>query len=260
MSIFFNNPNMSVLSADSKNGVNIEVYEYKSISPSTPAQGMQYYFAEKEGLRLRQCVVTLNGNEGIQLSPGAMSYMYGNVEMTTNIKGAGDLVKKFLTSRVTGEQAIKPLYKGNGEIGLEPSFRHYVVAELNNDAFCLDDGLFYAASEHIKITAKMNSFTTAVAGGEGGLFQLVAQGTGLLVLESEVPMAEISVVELNNGVLKVDGNFAILWSANLESTVGRSGKTLIGSAASGEGLVNTFRGTGVVWLASTLAAPKFGVA
>jgi uncharacterized protein (AIM24 family) len=69
-------------------------------------------------------------------------------------------------------------------------------------------------------------------------------------------MIEVSVIELNNDVLKVDGNFAILWSGSLSQTVERSGRTLLGSAASGEGLVNTFRGTGVVWLATTLAAPS----
>ena len=45
-------------------------------------------------------------------------------------------------------------------------------------------------------------------------------------------------------MLKVDGNFVIAWSGSLNFTVERSGKSLIGSAASGEGLVNVYRGTG----------------
>ena len=48
---------------------------------------------------------------------------------------------------------------------------------------------------------------------------------------------------------KVDGNFAIAWSGSLDFTVERSGKSLIGSAASGEGLVNVYKGTGKVLLA-----------
>lgn len=56
-------------------------------------------------------------------------------------------------------------------------------------------------------------------------------------------------MELQNDVLKVDGNFAIAWSDTLEFSVERSGKSLIGSAASGEGLVNVYRGTGKVLLA-----------
>lgn len=57
------------------------------------------------------------------------------------------------------------------------------------------------------------------------------------------------MVELQNDVLKVDGNFALMWSNSLDFTVEKSGKTRLGSAASGEGLVNVYRGTGMVWLA-----------
>lgn len=42
---------------------------------------------------------------------------------------------------------------------------------------------------------------------------------------------------------------AIAWSGSLDFTVERSGKSLIGSAASGEGLVNVYRGTGKVLMA-----------
>lgn len=45
---------------------------------------------------------------------------------------------------------------------------------------------------------------------------------------------------------------ALAWSNTLKFTVERSGKTLIGSAASGEGLVNVYRGTGKVWLTPVL--------
>ena len=71
----------------------------------------------------------------------------------------------------------------------------------------------------------------------------------MVCLESSCPREELIEITLNNDVLKVDGNFAIAWSAALEFTVERSGKTLIGSAASGEGLVNVYRGTGKVLLA-----------
>ena len=67
---------------------------------------------------------------------------------------------------------------------------------------------------------------------------------------------ELVEIELENDVLKVDGNFAIAWSSSLNFTVERSGKSLIGSAASGEGLVNVYRGTGKVLLAPIAKAPN----
>lgn len=62
-------------------------------------------------------------------------------------------------------------------------------------------------------------------------------------------------ITLKDDVLKVDGNFAIAWSNSLQFTVERSSKSLIGSAASGEGLVNVYRGTGKVLLAPVTKLP-----
>ena len=70
-----------------------------------------------------------------------------------------------------------------------------------------------------------------------------------------MPRSELIEIKLQNDVLKVDGNFAIAWSRSLKFTVERSGKTLIGSAASGEGLVNVYRGTGKVLLAPVNSRP-----
>ena len=66
----------------------------------------------------------------------------------------------------------------------------------------------------------------------------------MFCLESDCPWEELIEIELKDDVLKVDGNFVIAWSGSLNFTVERSGKSLIGSAASGEGLVNVYRGTG----------------
>ena len=69
------------------------------------------------------------------------------------------------------------------------------------------------------------------------------------MLECNCPHDELLEVELKDDELKVDGSYAIAWSNSLAFTVERSTKTLIGSAASGEGLVNVYRGTGKVLMA-----------
>ena len=78
------------------------------------------------------------------------------------------------------------------------------------------------------------------------MFNLSLSGSGIACLESNVPMEELVEIQLNNEELKIDGNLAVCWSSSLEFTVERTTKTLIGSAASGEGLVNVYRGTGKV--------------
>ena len=86
-----------------------------------------------------------------------------------------------------------------------------------------------------------------VAGNEG-LFNLGLEGSGVVALESPVPASELVVVDFDGDELKVDGNFAIAWTEALSFTVERSGKSLVGSAVSGEGLVNVYRGRGRVLL------------
>ena len=112
--------------------------------------------------------------------------------------------------------------------------------------------MFYCAQGGVTVKPIMQkNVSSALLGGEG-IFQISLSGKGIVVLECAVPVCEIDVIELNNETLKVDGNFAVLRSGNISFTVERSAKTLIGSAVSGEGLVNVYRGTGSVWLAPTI--------
>ena len=64
-------------------------------------------------------------------------------------------------------------------------------------------------------------------------------------------MSELIEVQLDNDTLKIDGNLAVCWSSNLNFTVERTTKTLVGSAISGEGFVNVYRGTGKVLMCPT---------
>ena len=93
-----------------------------------------------------------------------------------------------------------------------------------------------------------SNLSSAVLGNEG-LFNLSLSGNGFVALESPVPREELVEIELQNDVLRIDGNFAIAWSKDLSFTVEKSTKNLIGSAVSGEGLVNVYRGTGKVLMA-----------
>lgn len=232
------------------------VIEYKRDLSVTPSGAAMAYYCNAMNVRKRQVICELNGS-GVITQAGAMQWTVGNVNATTGVKGVGDLFSKAFRGSVTGESAIKPEYVGNGMLVLEPTYKHILLIDTAdwNGSIVLDDGLFMACESTLKHKAVMRSnFSSAVAGGEG-LFNLGIVGNGILCLESAVPQEELIEVTLDNDVLKVDGNFAIAWSGSLEFTVERSGKTLIGSAASGEGLVNVYRGTGKVLLAPVAASP-----
>ena len=106
---------------------------------------------------------------------------------------------------------------------LEPTYKHLILMDAADwgGSVVLDDGLFLACDSSLKHKAVMRSnFSSAVAGSEG-LFNLSLNGKGVFCF-----------------------------------TVERSGKSLIGSAASGEGLVNVYRGTGKVLMMPTAGMPN----
>ena len=226
------------------------VIEYVRDLSVTPMTAQTSYFSNLMNVRKRQVICNL-AKSPVTIQAGTMQWMIGNANATTGIKGAGDLFSKMVRGKVTGESAIKPEYTGTGEIILEPTYKHILLINLEewNNSIVLDDGLFLACESNLKQKAVMRSNISSAVAGNEGLFNLGIEGKGVICLESPCPQEELIEVELQNDVVKIDGNMAIAWSGSLEFTVERSGKTLIGSAASGEGLVNVFRGTGKVLIA-----------
>ncbi|MEI2393866.1 AIM24 family protein [Paenibacillus sp. FSL R10-2199] len=225
------------------------VIEYKEdLSSTSMLEAQANFFMSKSNMRNKQLMIELTNSE-VMLSAGAMQYMIGNIEMTSGVKGVGGLMRNIISSAATGTSAIKPLYKGTGTIMLETTYKYLWLIDVDNDHIVIDDGMFLACETTLDVAvAARKNVSSAVLGGEG-LFNLSARGKGIIALEAPIPSEEAVVVELQNDVLKVDGNFALMWSNSLDFTVEKSGKTRMGSAVSGEGLVNVYRGTGMVWLA-----------
>lgn len=243
--------NIKIIDTAEYGNMRVEVMEYQHLLGSTNTYAaMDMYFMEKQNIRARQVAVYLN-NDMVTIEPGAMSYFRGNLEMVSGVT-VGNALGRMFSSMVTGEGVAQPEYRGSGMLVLEPSFNHFLILQLDKEEIIVDKGMFYCAQGSVTVKPIMQrNVSSAMAGGEG-LFQISLSGSGLVVLECLVPSCEIDIVELQNDTLKVDGNFAVLRTGNLQFTVERSAKTLIGSAVSGEGLVNVYRGTGSVWLAPTI--------
>lgn len=228
---------------------NFHVLEYQSDASVAPENARNEYFMSKMGVRRRQIVIELNGKESAIIQAGSMQWMAGHVKATTGIKGVGDFVGKMVKGAITKETAVKPEYVGNGILVLEPTYKYLILVDVGSwgeKGMSIEDGIFYACSGTVKnkLTARKTISSTVL--GKEGFFNLSLVGEGVAALESNVPYEELIEVELDNDELKIDGNLAVCWSSGLEFTVERSTKTLVGSAVSGEGLVNVYRGTGKV--------------
>ena len=245
---FFDNDDVKVI--DSLGA--FSVVEYQRDLSVTPQTAMTAYYANQMNVRKKQVVCDIQ-KSNVTVQAGAMQWTGGNIQMSSGIKGVGDFLGKAISAKVTKESAAKPEYNGYGLLMLEPTYKHIILLDVAewNGAVVLDDGLFLACDSTLqqKVVARSN-VSSAVLGGEG-LFNLSLRGEGIAVLESSVPQAELIELELNDDVVKIDGNMAIAWSDSLQFTVEKAGKSLLGSAVSGEGFVNVYKGTGKILMAPT---------
>lgn len=228
------------------------VYEHQADLSVTPGSAVVAYYMREMNVRKRQILCNLQGN-AVKVQAGAMQWTTGNIQMDSGVHSVGGFLGKAIKGAVTGESAAKPIYGGIGFLMLEPTYRHIILVNVADwgGGIVLDDGLFLACDNTLQEQiVKRNSLASAVVGGEG-IFNLSLIGNGVAALESAVPKEELIEVVLENDEIRIDGNMAIAWSASLQFTSEKSTKSLIGSAVSGEGFVNVFRGTGKILMAPT---------
>lgn len=227
-----------------------KVVEFQRDLSVDHATAQTAFYASKMNVRRRQLVCDVS-HSNITVQAGAMQWMVGDVNVTTGVKGVGDFIGKTFRGKVTKESAIKPEYTGTGKLVLEPTYKHILLIDVAdwNHSIIIEDGMFLACESELQHKAVMRSNLSSAALGGEGLFNLGISGSGVIVLESDVPKEELIEIDLEEDELKIDGNMAVAWSGSLNFTVEKASKTFMGSAASGEGLVNVYRGTGKVLMA-----------
>jgi uncharacterized protein (AIM24 family) len=181
--------------------------------------------------------ITLSNAE-VVVESGAMHYMLGSIQMEAEMPSVGSFIKSALTK----EKAVRPRYRGTGELFLEPTFAECNIMELKGEEWILDKGAFLACDQSVEVGMFTNKAWTGMFGGEG-FFQTKVSGYGKVMFVSQGPL---QTLQLNGETLVVDGSFAVARTPSLEYRLERSSRKLFGSWISGEGMVNTFRGSGTV--------------
>lgn len=237
--------------AQTKQGTKVDVVQFTNLAGSADVRTAEnLFYANQSGMRLKMVRITLD-NSHARVEPGAMYYMKGRLEMKAS--SGGGLLKGLSRKMLSGESFFVNEIHGSGEIYLEPTFGHFLLhnIEKNERALIVDKGLFFAGTSGLDIKAvAQKNVSSAMFGGEG-LFQTQIKGEGIAILYSPVPATEISKIVLNNEKLSVDGNFALMRTEGVSFRAEKSSKSWISTSVSGEGLLQTFEGTGTVWIAPT---------
>lgn len=227
------------------------VIEYQRDLSIAPDRAVEAYFASEMNVRKKQLAAEITDEKGVYVQGGAMQLMIGQIKATTDIKGVGDFFKKAVKASVTRESIVKTLYFGNGTLVLEPTFRYILLVDVGEwkEGMVIEDGMFLASDESVDITVTSRKNLSSIVFGREGIFNSLLTGEGIVALESPVPEEELIVLDLEDDVVKIDGDMAIAWSNSLKFTTEKTTSTLIGSFASGEGFVNVFEGTGRILIA-----------
>lgn len=198
--------------------------------------------------------LSLNQGETVFIQRGSMVYHTPNVTLNTQLNasgsGLGRFVKAVGRSMVSGEstfitQAVAQ--SDNGYLALAPDSPGQVIPlQLGEKQYRLNDGAFLALDGTAYYTMERQSVGKALFGGQGGFFVMTTQGQGTLLANA---FGSIKKLELRNQEVTIDNAHVVAWSQSLNYHVHLE-NGFWQSIGTGEGVVNTFQGTGEVYVQS----------
>ena len=198
--------------------------------------------------------LSLNQGETVFIQRGSMVYHTPNVTLNTQLNasgsGLGRFVKAVGRSMVSGEstfitQAVAQT--DNGYLALAPDAPSQVIPlQLGEKQYRLNDGAFLALDGTAYYTMERQSVGKALFGGQGGLFVMTTQGQGTLLANA---FGSIKKIELHNQEVTIDNAHVVAWSQSLNYNIHLE-NGFWQSIGTGEGVVNTFQGTGEVYVQS----------
>lgn len=213
---------------------------------------MIYTISSNENFPLIE--IALERGESAYIQRGSMVYHTPSVSLNTKLNaqgsGLGKLIKAVGRSMVSGESAFITQAMSSaddGKLAIAPSMPGQVIAlELGQEQYRLNDGAFLAMDGSAQYSLERQSVGRALFGGQGGFFVMTTQGNGTLLANA---FGSIKKISLLNQEMTIDNAHVVAWSTSLDYSIHVENGWLQ-SIGTGEGVVNTFRGTGDIYVQS----------
>jgi uncharacterized protein (TIGR00266 family) len=200
--------------------------------------------------------VDLEPGETVVAEAGAMVARSPDVSMAVKLSSipgqSGGIVRLLLAivrKLMGGESLICNHFtasSGGSKVWFAPTLSGSLThRRLNGEELILSSGAYVASTGNVDVAMKFGGLKSLLA--KEGAFMLRCTGTGDLWFNS---YGGIETIELNNGSYIVDNGHLVGYDGQLRMSIRRAGGGLMGSFASGEGLVCEFSGTGRVYLQS----------
>ena len=189
--------------------------------------------------------VNLKAGERIKAESDAMVAMSPTVSVESKLEGG---VLGGLGRMLSGEKFFFQTLTAKhepGEVYLSPTIPGEIM-DIEMDGattYLLQKDGFFAGSEGIAITTKMQNLAKGVFSGEG-FFVIKATGKGTLFVSS---YGAIHPFDLSQGEeIIVDNSHLVAWPETISYNIEKASSGWVSSFTSGEGLVCRFRGPGRV--------------
>lgn len=190
--------------------------------------------------------VSLEPGEVIKAESGAMISMDSHIEISGKSEGGllGGIGRILAGETFFLQKLSAPSKKG--EIILAPNLLGDIQElELNDETWSVQKDGFFAGSESIKVSTKMQNLAKGLFSGEG-FFILKVSGTGKLFVSSFGSVVKIDIPKGEEYI--VDNHHLVAWPENISMKIQKASKGWISSLKSGEGLVVKFTGPGNIYI------------
>lgn len=198
--------------------------------------------------------IALETGESAYIQRGSMVCHSPSITLNAKVNaqgtGVGKLFKALGRSMVSGESFFITQAQSSapdGRLMIAPAMPGQVIAlELGQQQYCLNDGAFLAMDGSASYTMERQSVGRALFGGQGGFFVMTTQGEGTVLANA---FGSIQKITLNDEELTVDNAHVVAWTTSLDYDI-HMANGFLQSLGNGEGVVNTFRGTGELYVQS----------
>lgn len=238
------NPN--TMSVDEKGPFKIQEY-LKDPAIMFDEAVAEYYFI-KLGGRFRQLICDLS-KSGILIHPGTTKWVAGSMKSDIPAQDLADFNSSGFADLVSSDSILAPEITGSGFLMSKPTNRHLIILNLDdwNNEIVLEDGYFRACENSLRQKVIRHAIKSSAFDGDEGLFNLCLKGKGYCVIEVNCPKDDLLYIDLQDDVLRIEGQLAIAWSSSLNLTIEDQLEASNQDNPMGaSGLVNVFSGTGTV--------------
>ncbi|WP_297815485.1 TIGR00266 family protein [uncultured Lactobacillus sp.] len=198
--------------------------------------------------------IELEPSERVYIQRGSMVYHSTSISLNTKVNGAGSGIGKLMRAvgrSVTSGESFwiteAEAEKETGHLAIAPSLPGEILPlQLGDKQYRINDGKFLAMDGSASYSMKKQSLGRALLAGTGGFFVMTTEGDGVVLCNA---YGSIKKIELNNDEITIDNNHVVAWSTDLDYDI-HFDNGFIQSIGTGEGIVNTFKGSGEVYIQS----------